>query len=120
MTSITHTKELIKACSLSGRAFSDLVLIGQADFEGNVRNIGTGQLGGKPAIVLASDLYAVSSAASNGNDIQSIIIDASNGNTLMTQMDALDELIRLGVPVTCVTDVVKFLLISNRFQKRGF
>ena len=49
MTSITHTKELIKACSLSGRAFSDLVLIGQADFEGNVRNIGTGQLGGKPA-----------------------------------------------------------------------
>ena len=119
MTSITHTKELIKACSLSGRAFSDLVLIGQADFEGNVRNIGTGQLGGKPAIVLASDLYAVSSAASNGNDIQSIIIDASNGNTLMTQMDALDELIRLGVPVTCVTDVVNSFDLEP-FQKRGF
>ncbi len=119
MTSITHTKELIKACSLSGKAFSDLVLIGQTDFEGNVRNISTGQLGGKPAIVLASDLYAVSAASSKGNDIQSIIIDASNGNTLMTQMDALDELIRLGVPITCVTDVVNSFDL-DLFQKRGF
>ena len=119
MTSITHTKELIKACSLSGKAFSDLVLIGQTDFEGNVRNIGAGQLGGKPAIVLASDLYAVSAASSNGNDIQSIIIDASNGNTLMTQMDALDELIRLGVPITCVTDVVNSFDLEL-FQNRGF
>ena len=39
--------------------------------------------------------------------------------TAVTQMDALDELIRLGVPVTCVTDVVNSFDLEP-FQKRGF
>ena len=106
MTSIINTKEQIASCELFGRCVKDLLLIGQADYEGNVRNVGAGQLGGTPAIVLASDLYAIAEMAHKGHPIQSIIIDGSNAGILLSQLDALDELMRLGVPITCVTDIV--------------
>lgn len=106
MTTIINMKEQINGCELFGHSMKDLLLIGQADYEGNVRNTGTGQLGGTPAIVLASDLYAISGMAQKGHPIQSIIIDGSNANALLSQLDALDELMRLGVPITCVTDTV--------------
>lgn len=119
MTPLIHTKELIKGCYLSGRAFSELVLIGQADYEGNVRSIGKGQSGGNPAIILASDLYSLYSAASKRNNVQSIIINISNYNTLLTQLNALDNLMHLGVPITCVTDVINSFDLEE-FEKRGF
>lgn len=106
MTSIINTKEQISGCELFGRSVKDLLLIGQADYEGNVKNVGTGQLGGTPAIVLASDLYAITEMAHKGHPIQSIIIDGSNASILLSQLDALDELMRLNVPITCVTDIV--------------
>ena len=106
MTSVINMKEQINDCKLFGKDVSDLLLIGQADYAGNVRNIGAGQLGGIPAIVLASDLYAIAEMAQNGRPIQSIIIDGSNAGALLSQLDALDDLMRLGVPITCVTDIV--------------
>ncbi len=106
MTTIINTKEQINSCELFGHSVKDLLLIGQADYEGNVRNVGAGQLGGIPAIVLASDLYTIAETARKGHPIQSIIIDGSNANMLLSQLDALDDLMRLGVPITCVTDIV--------------
>lgn len=106
MTSVINMKEQINSCKLFGQNVSDLLLIGQADYAGNVRNVGAGQLGGIPAIVLASDLYAIAEMARNGRPIQSIIIDGSNAGALLSQLDALDDLMRLGVPITCVTDIV--------------
>jgi hypothetical protein len=114
MTSIISTKELISSCMLCGQKAKDTILIGQADYEGNVRNTGSGQLGGTPAIVLVSDLYAIAAMAEQGPPIQSIIIDGSNANALLSQMDALDDLMRLGVPITCVTD------IANSFDLQPF
>lgn len=119
MTSIINTKELIGKCELCGQSISDSILVGQADYEGNVKNIGAGQLGGTPAIVLAADLYAMAAMAERGHPIQSIIIDASNANALLSQVDALDTLMRIGVPVTCVTDVVNSFDLQP-FQERGF
>ena len=106
MTSVINMKEQINGCKLFDQNINELLLIGQADYTGNVRNIGAGQLGGIPAIVLASDLYAIAEMARNGRPIQSIIIDGSNTGTLLSQLDALDDLMRLGVPITCVTDIV--------------
>ena len=106
VTSVVNTKKLVSGCSICGQKLSDIILIGQTDYEGSVKNIGAGQLGGIPAIVLASDLYAVSETATQGHPIQSVIIDASNANSLLSQMDMLDELMRLGIPITCVTDTV--------------
>ena len=106
MTSVINAKQLLSTCKLCGHNVNDLLLIGQADYEGVVRNIGAGQLSGTPAIVLASDMYAIGAMAERGYPIQSIIIDGSNANALLNQMDALDSLMRLGVPITCVTDSV--------------
>lgn len=119
MTAIINTKQMINTCKLCGQNIKDAILVGQADYEGNVKNIGAGQLGGTPAIVLASDLYAISEMAQKAHPIQSIIIDGSNANALMSQLPALDELIRLGVPITCVTDVVNSFDLQP-FQERGF
>ena len=106
MTSIINTKALIASCDLCGQSVKNTVLVGQANYEGTVDNIGAGQLVGIPAIVLASDMYSISAMAQKGHPIQSIIIDGSNANALLSQMDALDELMRLDVPITCVTDIV--------------
>ena len=114
MTSVINTKELFTDCKLCGRDLKDILLVGQVDYEGNIKNIGAGQLGGIPAIILASDLYAVAALAEHGHPIQSIIIDGSNANALLSQMDALDELMRLGFPITCVTDIV------NSFDLKPF
>ncbi len=119
MTSIINAKELINHCTLCGQNLKDIVLVGQADFEGNIKNIGTGQLGGIPAIVLASDLFAISEMAQKGHPIQSVLIDASNTNALVGQLQALDELIRLDVPITCVTDVVNSFDLQP-YLERGF
>lgn len=119
MTSIINSKQMINGCKLCGKNIKDAILIGQADYEGNVTNIGAGQLGGTPAIVLAADLYAISEMAHKGHPIQSIIIDGSNANALLSQLPALDELLRLGVPVTCVTDVVNSFDLQP-FLDRGF
>ena len=114
MTSVINAKKLINDSFLFEHELKDLLLVGQVDFEGNVRNIGAGQLGGTPAIVLASDMYAIAELATKGHPIQSIIIDGSNANALLSQLDALDELIRIGVPITCVTDTV------NSFDLQAF
>lgn len=119
MTSIINTKNMIADCRLCGQRINDAILVGQADYEGNVRNIGAGQLGGTPAIVLASDLYAISEMANKGYPIQSIIIDGSNSNALLSQLSALDELLRIGVSITCVTDVVNSFDLQP-FLERGF
>lgn len=118
MTSIMNTKTQIAGCELFGRSVKDLLLIGQADYEGYVRNIGAGQLGGTPAIVLAPDLYAISEMAHKGHPIQSIIIDGSNANVLLSQLDALDDLMRLGVPITCVTDIVNSFGLQPFLERR--
>ena len=119
MTSIISAKELISNCKLCGQNVKDAILVGQADYAGNVTNIGAGQLGGTPAIVLAADLFAISEMVRKGHPIQSIIIDGSNANSLLPQLPALDELLRLGVPVTCVTDVVNSFDLQPFFD-RGF
>lgn len=106
MTSVINAKQLFSTCKLCGHNINELLLIGQADYEGTVRNVGAGQLGGTPAIVLASDMYTIAAMAERGHPIQFIIIDGSNANALLNQMDALDSLMRLGVPITCVTDTV--------------
>jgi hypothetical protein len=114
MTSIINTKEVVKNCWLCEHRVSDVLLIGRVDYSGEVKNIGAGQLAGTPAIVLASDMYAIASAAEKGHPIQSIIMDVSNSSAIMSQVDVLDDLVRWGVPITCVTDT------ANSFDLKLF
>lgn len=114
MTAIINTKELIAGCKLCGQQVNDIIMVSHANYEGNIQNISAGQLDGTPAIVLASDLYSIVALAEKNHPIQSVVIDASNTNTLLSQLDALDTIKRLGVPITCVTDT------ANSFDFQPF
>ena len=119
MTSVINTKELIRNSTLCGRKISDVILLGQADYTGAIRNLGTGQLAGKPAIVLASDLYTINAAINSGCAAQSVIIDVSNSGNITSQADQIDSLIRKGIPITCVTDTVNSFEL-DALRVRGF
>ena len=116
---IINTKTMINEYRLSGEKISDIILIGQTNHEGIIKNIGGGQLVGTPALVLSSDLYAVNAAVNKENPVNSVIVDISNLSIVFTQLDALDDLIRRGVPITCISNT------ANSFDlylldERGF
>ena len=119
MSTITSSKKSILDCWLDDSRIDSLMLIGQANYEGKIQNIGPGQMKGIPAIVLASDLYTIRSTAEQGNPVQSIIIDVSNSNQILTQLDALDELLEFEVPVVCIADTANSFELEE-LQKRHF
>jgi len=117
VSSVASVKEQMLSLRICGNKASDLLLMGQTNYEGKITNIGTGQLAGIPAIVLSSDLYAVNSSQERGNPVQSVIVEISNINLIMSQLDALDELLRKKVPVIFVADTANsfdFTMFSNR------
>lgn len=119
MTSIVGAKEQIGKCQIDGKKVTDIFYIGHADYKGLIHNVSPGQMSGIPAIVFASDLYAIRAALEENNPIQSIVIDGSNSNILLEQLDVLDELIQLNVPIVCITDIVNSFEL-NPLAARGF
>lgn len=119
MTSVAAVKEQLAGCMIDGEKATKVFYIAQADYEGKTTNISPGQMSGVPAIVFASDLYAINASVAKGAPVQSIIIDGSNVNALMDQLDALDELIKLNVPIVCVTDVANSFELEP-YAARGF
>lgn len=119
MTSISAVKEQLSNCKVNGEKLTSIFHIAQADYEGNITNISPGQLSGVPAIVFTSDLYAINEAVKNGAPVQSIMIDGSNMNALIKQLDALDELISLNIPIVCITDIANSFELSP-YSARGF
>ena len=119
MTSVASAKELLSRCTIGADKVTKLFYISQCDYEGNLSNISPGQMAGNPAIVFASDLYAINAAADNNHPIQSVIIDGSNTAILAGQLDALDDLIQLNIPIVCITDVANSFELEP-FTARGF
>lgn len=119
MTSVAGVKEQLKRCTIDGKQITKVFYIGQVDYEGKIHNVSPGQMSGVPAIAFASDLYAINEAAKNNYPIQSIIIDGSNSRALIEQLDALDRLVGLGVPIVCITDIANSFELEN-FATRGF
>ncbi|MFD1402998.1 DrmE family protein [Robinsoniella peoriensis] len=117
--SVASVKEQMLSLRILGCKASDLLLIGQSNYEGEITNIGTGQLAGTPAIILSSDLYAVNSSLERGNPVQSIIVEVSNINLIISQLDVLDELLRKKVPIVFFTDTVNSFDFTM-FSVRGF
>lgn len=103
-TTISSFKEQISEVRVEGKKITDLLYVAQTDYEGHLSNISPGQMSGIPAIVLSSDLYALNSALDD-NPVLSVILDISNINTIISQVDALDELISRNIPIVCITDM---------------
>ena len=119
MSSIAAVKKQLADLIIDGTKATETFYIAQTDYEGQITNISPGQMSGIPAIVFASDLYAICTAVENGAPVQSIIIDASNVNTLINQLDGLDNLIKLNVPILCITDIANSFEIKS-YTARGF
>lgn len=117
VSAVSDVKEQLMNMRFCNEELSHYILLGQSNYEGNITNLGTGQMAGIPAVVFSSDLYAVSAAVGNGNPIQSLIVDISNMNQILSQLDALDEILATGVLVIFVTDTANsfdFQELSNR------
>ena len=112
VSAVNGVREQLADMRFCGEKLSNYLLLGKSNYEGHISNIGAGQLAGIPAIVFSSDLYAVNAAIDNGNPAQSVIIDISNMNLILTQLDALDETVGRGIPVIFVTDTCNSLDIS--------
>ena len=104
VTTVTGAKEFFRSVKINNRKINDILLLGQVNYKGEIKNIGTEQLSGIPAITLSPDLYSVLEAVSKGIETQSIILDVSN-NVIMSQLDALDQLCRLTCPIVLITDM---------------
>lgn len=119
MTTVIGAKEQLFNCWLDDQKVSEIFYVAQVNYDGEITNVSPGQMTGIPAIVLGPDLYAISAAAAKGHPVQSVIIDGSNTNSLLGQLDALDEVLQFNVPVACVTDVANSFELDE-FIKRGF
>jgi len=104
VTSVAGAKELLELLKINNRSIGDILLIGQVDYKGMIRNAGVGQLAGTPAITLSPDLFSVIEATRRGIEVQSIILDVSSC-MFNAQLDALDQLCRQKYPIVCITDM---------------
>ena len=120
VSAVTGVKEQLANMRFCNKKLSHYILLGQTNYEGEITNLGTGQMAGIPAVVFSSDLYAVNAAIENGNSIQSLIIDISNMNQILSQLDALDEILKKDIAVIFVTDTANSLefgeLLTRKFN----
>ena len=118
-SSVAAISDQLSKCQICGRKISELFYFCKTDYEGKISNLSAGQLAGIPAVVFASDLYDICKSIKKGNSIQSIIIDGSNTTALLNQLDALDDLIHLHVPITIVVDIANSFEL-DQLTMRGF
>ena len=106
VTPVAPVKEKIADCYLCGTKLTQLLMLSTVDYEGKMQSLGAGQAAGIPAMVYASDLYAVNTALEDNPLPQSVLIDVSNMNNIGGQLDELDDLIRRNIPIICLTDTM--------------
>lgn len=117
VSTISTARVQIANCLLQKQPISDVVLVGQAEYDGNIKSVGPGQLAGVPALLLSPDLYSLQEAYQTGVPLQSIIIDATNSSILEGQGDVLDSLMRKEMPIAVVASTVDsfdFALLEER------
>lgn len=120
MTPIYKIKEQINHATINLSKISDIFLFATTNFAGEINNISSGQLSGYPSAIFASDLYSISAVMDQPqNKIQSLIIDASNANSIHNQLDVLDDLLKKNIPIVCLTDIANIDDLSC-FTKRNF
>lgn len=118
VSAVKGIKEQLADMRFCNEKLSHYILLGQTNYEGEIINLGSGQMAGIPAVVFSSDLYAVNAAIENGNPIQSLIVDISNMNLILSQLDVLDDILATGVPVIFVTDTSNSLDLGELLNRK--
>lgn len=119
VTPVTPVKDQISECYMCGKKITQILMLSTVDYEGKMQSLGKGQAAGIPAMVYASDLYAVNTALETNPLPQSVLIDVSNTNSISGQLDELDKLIRHNIPIICITDTMNSFEL-DMLKTRGF
>lgn len=120
VTSVARICKQISGTEINSNKLSDVFLFASANYEGEIKNIASGQLAGNPAMIFTSDLYSVCAVMEQPKcRIQSLIVDVSNSNGIQNQLDALDDLLKKDIPVVCFTDNANAYELDS-FKKRNF
>lgn len=119
VTQISSAKKYLSEVKINDQSFKDCLLLAQADSDGNLTNITSGQLSGNPAIVIVQDLHSLKNAIREGATVQSVIFDASSDKCIEKQLDAFDDLEQYDFPVVCITDTSHSFGLSA-LTERGY
>ena len=119
VSSLTAIKAWIANCRVEQEKLEKILMLSTANYEGKLNNIGVGQAAGIPAMVFASDLYSANEAIANNEKPNSVIIDVSNINSVLSQLDELDDLVKLKIPIVGITDTMNSIDLSM-LEDRGF
>lgn len=115
---IQSTKDLFLNTLINDEKLSDILLLAQADLDGKLKNMTSGQLSGNPAIVLTQDLYAVNQIIETGLVVNNVFIEASQ-SMIENQLDALDKLIKNGTNLFILSDLMNYN-DYKALETRGF
>lgn len=106
VSTLSSTKEKLSHWMLNNYAPSEIFLIGQVKWDGTIQNIVKGKLSGTPSMLLAKDLDSVYEAIKKNVPIQSVIIDVNSEKAIENQVDVINELMNLDIPITFLVDPV--------------
>lgn len=104
VSGLKTSREFLTKAELNGKKLTDVLYMAQINGDGDISNVSAGQLSGNPAIIIASDIYSVLNAINKGVSPQSVIFNASQQGAIDKQLDAFDEISRMGFPIVCITD----------------
>lgn len=119
ISKLSYLHEMIENIKINGEKLDNILLTGKLDYEGNIKNIGKGQLIGIPSIVIGSDLYSANTALYEGVPATAFIIDVSNEKQFENQLDILDELSQKDFPIICISDTANSFNLKY-LEDRGF
>ena len=114
-----RTRDLVIKSSVNDVSISDVINLAQVDLEGDIKPIGDSKMSGIPGLLLASDLYSASMVADKNIPINSIAIVVEKVSAIEKELDSLDELLELDIPVTVIVSCANSLGLDE-LLKRDF
>ncbi len=103
VSGIKGAKDFLTSAEINNRKLTEVLYMAQTNGDGELTNLSAGQLSGNPAIIIASDLYAVQNSISKGVTPQSMIVDLS-AVSIDRQLDVVDSLAQYRFPIVCITN----------------
>ena len=119
ISSSKRVRDLIVKSYVNELPLSDLVNMAQVDLEGTITPVGSAELSGVPGLVVASDLYSASLVADDGMPIESITIVVEKTSAINKELEFLDELLALNIPITVLLDSANSMDLVE-LTKRNF
>lgn len=117
IASVANCERCVEEIKLDGESVHEFFFVAKTDYSGNLINY-KGKYVGVPALVFASQVSYVNETIENGVPAQSVIINLSECN-IDNQLDALDDLLSLKVPIVCVTNTINSFEMQE-LENRGF